>query len=95
MTTVQDDDLQQTMVGVTGTVQVLIPLAGVVDVPALRAKLEKDLAKAEKEIQGLEGRLNNEKFVAQAPPDVVQGARDTLAEAQKQAEILRDRLGRL
>jgi valyl-tRNA synthetase len=94
-TTVQDDDLKQTMVGVTGTVQVLIPLAGVVDVAALRAKLEKDLAKAEKEIQGLEGRLNNEKFVAQAPPDVVQGARDTLAEVQKQAEILRDRLGRL
>jgi valyl-tRNA synthetase len=41
------------------------------------------------------GRLQNAKFVEQAPPEVVQGARDTLAEAQKQAEILRDRLNRL
>ncbi|WP_404791169.1 hypothetical protein [Altericista sp. CCNU0014] len=83
------------MVGVTGTVQVLIPLAGVIDIEALRAKLEKDLAKAEKEVQSFQGRLQNQKFVDQAPPEVVQGARDTLAEAQKQTEILRDRLARL
>jgi valyl-tRNA synthetase len=93
--TVPEDALKQTMVGVTGTVQVLIPLAGVIDIAVLRAKLEKDLAKVEKEIQGLQGRLQNPKFVEQAPPDVVQGARDALAEAEKQAEILRDRLGRL
>ncbi|XKI45900.1 valine--tRNA ligase [Altericista sp. CCNU0014] len=90
-----EDDLKQTMVGVTGTVQVLIPLAGVIDIEALRAKLEKDLAKAEKEVQSFQGRLQNQKFVDQAPPEVVQGARDTLAEAQKQTEILRDRLARL
>jgi valyl-tRNA synthetase len=83
------------MVGVTGTVQVLIPLAGVIDIEVLKAKIEKDLAKAEKDIQGLQGRLQNAKFVDQAPPEVVQGARDALAEAQKQVEILRDRLNRL
>ncbi len=94
-TTVIEDDLKQTMVGVTGTVQVLIPLAGVIDIDALRAKLEKDLAKAEKEVQSFQGRLQNQKFVDQAPPEVVQGARDTLAEAEKQVEILCDRLARL
>lgn len=91
-----DDDSQtQTMVGVTGTVQVLIPLAGVIDVAALKAKIEKDLAKAEKEVQSYKGRLQNAKFVDQAPPEVVQGARDTLVEAEKQVEILGDRLKRL
>jgi valyl-tRNA synthetase len=90
-----EDSFTQTMVGVTGTVQVLIPLAGVIDIDALKAKLEKDLAKAEKEVQSFKGRLQNSKFVDQAPPEVVQGARDTLAEAEKQVEILRDRLGRL
>jgi valyl-tRNA synthetase len=90
-----EDSLTQTMVGVTGTVQVLIPLAGVIDIDALKAKLEKDLAKAEKEVQSFKGRLQNSKFVDQAPPEVVQGARDALAEAEKQVEILRDRLGRL
>jgi valyl-tRNA synthetase len=92
---VVEDELKQTMVGVTGTVQVLIPLAGVIDIDALRAKLEKDLAKAEKDVQSFRGRLQNQKFVDQAPPEVVQGARETLAEAEKQVEILRDRLARL
>ena len=90
-----DGDQQQTIVGVVGTVQVLIPLSGVVDVEALRAKLTKALAKAEAEVKSCQGRLQNPKFVAQAPPAVVQGARDSLAEAQKQVEILRDRLNRL
>lgn len=78
--------------GVVGTVQVLIPLAGVVDLAALRAKLEKKLSKVEAEIKHTAGRLTNQKFVDKATPDVVQGARDALAEAEKQAEILRDRL---
>ncbi len=90
-----EDSITQTMVGVTGTVQVLIPLAGVIDIDALRAKLEKDLAKAEKEVQSFKGRLQNSKFVDQAPSEVVQGARDALAEAEKQVEILHNRLGRL
>ena len=90
-----EQELPQTIVGVVGTVQILIPLSGVVDVDVLRAKLEKDLQKAEGEVKSFTARLQNPKFVAQAPPDVVQGARETLVEAQKQVEILRDRLSRL
>lgn len=85
-------DLGQTIAGVVGTVQVLIPLAGVVDLAALRGKLEKKLAKVEAEIKHTAARLTNQKFVDKATPDVVQGARDALAESEKQAEILRDRL---
>ncbi|MBD2464115.1 valine--tRNA ligase [Oscillatoria sp. FACHB-1407] len=86
---------QQMFAGVVGTVQVLIPLAGVVDVEALQAKLRKDLAKVEAEAKALSDRLSNPNFVDRAPADIVQGARDALAEALKQAEILRDRLLRL
>jgi valyl-tRNA synthetase len=81
--------------GVVGTVQVLIPLTGVVDVEALRAKLEKDLGKLQGEIKSLSGRLGNQGFVAKAPADVVQGAKEALAEAQKQTEILEARLAML
>ena len=81
--------------GVTGTVQVLIPLTGVVDVEALRAKLEKDLAKAEGEIKSLSGRLSNQGFVNQAPAEVVQGAQTALAEAEKQAKLVSERLAML
>ncbi|MBE9186561.1 valine--tRNA ligase [Microcoleus sp. LEGE 07076] len=87
-----DGDLGQTIAGVVGTVQVLIPLAGVVDIAALRGKLEKKLAKIEGEIKHTAARLTNQKFVEKADPQVVQVARDGLAEAEKQAEILRDRL---
>jgi len=85
----------QMLVGVVGTVQVLLPLAGVVDMDALRGKVERDLAKVEAEVKSLSDRLANKNFVDRAPEDVVQTARDALAEAEKQAEILRDRLQQL
>ncbi|MBG1260720.1 valine--tRNA ligase [Nostoc commune] len=87
-----DGKPQSVYAGVIGTIQVLIPLTGVVDIEAVRAKLEKSLSKAEAEVQSLSSRLNNPSFVDRARADVVQGARDALAEAQKQAEILRERL---
>ena len=95
LTAALDSELTQTIAGVVGTVQVLIPLAGVIDVPAVRGKIEKRLAKVEADIKTLSGRLNNPNFADKAPADIVQGAKTSLAEAQKQAEILRDRLERL
>ncbi|EKQ67905.1 valyl-tRNA synthetase [Leptolyngbyaceae cyanobacterium JSC-12] len=86
---------QKKIAGVFGTVQVLIPLEGVVDVQALRAKLEKDLRKVEADIQSLSARLDNPSFISKAPTDVVQTTQSTLAEAQKQADILRTRLTEL
>jgi len=90
-----EEDSAQTIVGVVGTVRVAIPLAGLIDLVALKAKTEKDLKKVEAEIQALSGRLNNAKFVDKAPPDVVQTARDALSEFETQAEILQTRLDRL
>ena len=88
-------EARQTFVGVASTVQVLVPLAGAVDVDALRAKIEKTLSKAEAEVKSLTGRLQNTNFTSKAPPEVVQSARDALAEAEKQVEILQNRLQRL
>jgi len=85
-------DEGQSIAGVVGTVQALIPLAGVVDLEALKKRTEKKLAKIQKEIDSYTKRLSNRNFVDKADPAVVQGARDALAEAEKQAEILRNRL---
>jgi valyl-tRNA synthetase len=90
-----EQELKTTMAGVIGTVQVLMPLEGVVDFDALRAKLKRDLGKVEAEAKSLSGRLANQNFVSKAPADVVQGAKEALAEAEKQAEILRDRLSQI
>ncbi len=89
------EDPGQVTAGVTGTVQILIPLTGLVDVAALQAKLQKKLDKVEKDIKSLKGRLNNPGFVNKAPESVIDGAKNDLAEAEKQAEILRERLARL
>jgi valyl-tRNA synthetase len=91
----KEGETEAAIAGVVGTVQVLLPLAGVVDIKAFSAKLQKRLSKIESEITSLTARLSNPNFVEQAPPPVVQAARDTLAEAEKQAEILRERLRRL
>ncbi|MBW4634228.1 MAG: valine--tRNA ligase [Iphinoe sp. HA4291-MV1] len=86
---------KETIADVVGTVQVLLPLTGVVDIAVLIAKLQKRLSKVEGEMKALTTRLSNPNFVEQAPPEVVEGAKNALAEAEKQAEILRDRLLRL
>jgi valyl-tRNA synthetase len=86
---------QRTLAGVCGELQVLLPLDGLVDLEALRGRLEKDMAKAEKEIKGLAGRLANPNFADKAPAAVVAECRANLAEAEAQAELARRRLGDL
>jgi valyl-tRNA synthetase len=92
ITSALETALEPAIADVVGTVQVLIPLAGVVDVAVLKAKLEKSLSKAQAEAKSLSARLSNPTFVDKAPADVVQGAKDALAEAEKQIEILQARL---
>jgi valyl-tRNA synthetase len=86
---------QRALAGVYGELQVLLPLEGLVDLDALRGRLEKDLAKAEKEIKGLAGRLANPNFADKAPAAVVAECRANLAEVEAQAELARRRLADL
>ncbi len=80
---------------VVGTTQVLLPLTGVVDLEALRSKIAKNVTKIDKKVNDLTKRLNNPGFVNNAPADVIQAAKEDLAEAQKQLEILKERLQNL
>ncbi|MEL6839494.1 MAG: valine--tRNA ligase [Pseudomonadota bacterium] len=71
-----------------------IPLEGLIDVGAEIARLEKTMQKLGKELGGLRGRLNNPKFVASAPEDVVAEAKENLRlregeEAEIKAAIAR------
>ncbi len=86
---------QRALAGVCGELQVLLPIEGLVDLDALRGRLEKDLAKAEKEIKGLAARLANPNFAGKAPPEVVAECRVNLAEAEAQAALARGRLAEL
>jgi len=59
--------------------KIFLPLAGLVNVAEELARVSKNMEKIEKEMGGLSGRLNNEKFVASAPEAVVTKARADLA----------------
>jgi valyl-tRNA synthetase len=56
---------------VPGLGEVFVSLRGVVDPAAVRERLEKDLAKAEKELKGVDAKLSRADFVDKAPADVV------------------------
>jgi valyl-tRNA synthetase len=83
------------LAGVSGELQVLLPIEGLVDLEALRGRLEKDIAKADKEIKGLAGRLANPNFADKAPPEVVAECKANLAEAEAQAALACKRLADL
>jgi valyl-tRNA synthetase len=76
-------------------VEVFLPLVGLIDLEAERARLRKELDAAEVDIARREGRLANEGFVAKAPEAVVRRERDGLAAVRATAERLRERLAQL
>jgi valyl-tRNA synthetase len=72
-----------------------LPLADIIDVDEEKARLEKTLGKLAKELGGLRGRLNNPKFVASAPEEVVEEARENLAAREEEEAKLKAALERL
>lgn len=72
-----------------------LPLAGIIDVDQEKARLGKSLEKLNKEMGGLRGRLNNEKFISSAPEAVVAESRKNLEEIEQKAEKVKQALARL
>jgi valyl-tRNA synthetase len=72
-----------------------VPLAGLVDLGAERARLERELDRVRKEIDKLDRKFSNASFVAQAPTAVVEENRRRLADYQDQASRLQSGLERL
>jgi valyl-tRNA synthetase len=79
-----------------GAVQLLVrgevaalPLKGVIDLSAEKARLDKELAKAEADIKRVDAKLANEKFVANAPEDIVEEEKEKReAAVMRKAKIL-------
>jgi valyl-tRNA synthetase len=80
---------------VLGEAVVALPLGDVIDFAKERARLEKDLKKAQDEIARFDAKLSNEQFVSKAPEDVLTEQREKRAEAQALAVRLTDAIGRL
>ncbi|WP_290701427.1 valine--tRNA ligase [Amphritea sp.] len=78
------DEAPMSAVQLVGDMQVLVPMAGLIDKDAELARLKKEMDKLQKEAGRLEGKLNNAKFVANAPEAVVAKEREKLGEFKAQ-----------
>jgi valyl-tRNA synthetase len=75
-----------------GRFEVVVPLAGVVDLEAEARRLQAEKAKIEGELARVAGKLGNEKFVTRAKPEVVQKERDKKATLESERDKLAESL---
>ena len=73
----------------------VIPLEGIIDIEAEKARLEKALAASQKEAKSLQGRLSNANFVERAKPEAVEKAKADFAHHSAEVERLEAALARL
>jgi valyl-tRNA synthetase len=76
-------------------VDVIVYLEGVVDLGEELKRIQKTIDKYQGEVTGLSGRLKNENFVKNAPPEVVEQGRATLVELDSKIKALLASLARL
>jgi valyl-tRNA synthetase len=80
---------------VLGEAVFALPLAGVIDIAAERARLQKDMQKEDVEIDKIDRKLGNEQFVAKAPPEVIEEQRQRRADAVERRNHIAEALARL
>ncbi|MDR6233316.1 valine--tRNA ligase [Pseudomonas oryzihabitans] len=66
-----------------GEMEVLVPMAGLIDKDAELARLDKEIGRLDGEVKRVGGKLSNEGFVAKAPAEVLEKERAKLAEAEQ------------
>jgi valyl-tRNA synthetase len=74
---------------------IALPLEGVIDFAAEKARLNKELEKIAKDMGGIDGRLNNPAFVAKAPQEVLDESRELKVELESRKAKVIEALGRL
>ena len=82
------EDAPLSATALAGDLEILVPMAGLIDVDAELKRLGKEIEKLSVEANKLSGKLSNEKFVANAPAEVVAKERDKLSDMQGSIEQL-------
>ncbi len=76
-------------------VDIYLPLRGLIDLDKEIARLNKEIANMDKEIARLEGKLNNQGFIAKAPAAVVEGEKVKLTDYSEKRQSLLERVAEL
>jgi valyl-tRNA synthetase len=78
-----------------GEMRILVPLAGLVDVGAEIARLDKQLARARKDLEACRRKLDNASFVSNAPGEIIAKERERAAELTQRSDQLSAQLSRI
>jgi valyl-tRNA synthetase len=84
-----------TVVQSTGPLEVVVHLQGLIDVEKEKARLKREIEKAQKDKAGLEKRFSSEDFIKRAPPEVVEEGRAQMKALDEKLARLGAALGRL
>ena len=90
-----DEEPPAAATALLGELRLLVPMKGVIDVDAERARLEKQLEKVNVDLARTSGKLGNEKFVNNAPVDVVTKEKQRAADFEKTISQLNEQLEKL
>ncbi|NIQ94593.1 MAG: class I tRNA ligase family protein, partial [Desulfuromonadales bacterium] len=89
------DKPEQAATQVVGDVEIFLPLAGLVDIDEEEKRLDKEIAKVKKDVDFFTKKLANEKFVANAPAQVLEKDRGKLRDAEEKLAILKQSLEKI
>jgi valyl-tRNA synthetase len=85
-----DEKAPASATALVGEMEILIPMAGLIDKDAELARIAKALDKIEKDFSRTQGKLSNESFVSKAPPEVIDKEKAKLAEFVMQMDKLKE-----
>ncbi|MGB6135111.1 MAG: valine--tRNA ligase [Shewanella sp.] len=86
----EGDSAPMSTTQLVGNMELLIPMAGLIDVAAEMARIDKQLEKLAQEIARIEGKLSNEGFVAKAPAAVIDKERAKMTDLTRDIEKLNE-----
>ncbi len=89
------DTPPESATALVGDLEILIPMAGLIDKKEESARLNREIAKLAKETERAESKLQNPSFVDKAPADVVDKERGKLAELKTTLEKMRQQLDKI
>jgi len=90
-----DDEPPASATALLGSMKILVPMAGLIDVAAERNRLQKQLDRATSDLQKINAKLANENFVARAPEAVVAKERGRLDDLEQEIGQLNEQAAKL
>ena len=90
MTILKDgEEAPASATALVGEMEILIPMAGLIDKEAELARIGKAMGKLEQDVARFKGKLSNEKFVSNAPKAVIEKEKAKLADSESQLAKLK------